>query len=408
MEQLAAACDVSVDTVRYYQSRGLLPQPEREGRVAWYGDEHDERIREIRTLQAQGPHARGDPARGDRRAGPRGRRPRGRRGRGARGVGATRPSCSTLDAFAARSGVPASLIQAVEREGIRLGRVVDGEDRYTAGDIELVRTALRLLEFGLPLPDLLGLARDADTAMRGLAERAVELFDEHVRKPIRDTAGDDDVAADADGRGVRRAAAGGDAARSRTTSAGCCSRPRRSTSRRRPDDVGRAAASGRGEGAGRPRPVRHDRRPLRPREPRDDLRDGRRVAAARGARAPAPRSFARARPRVRHRRLLSRAASGRRTASSGSTSRTGCSLNATTEAPLVEADVLRLPVADGGADGVTCGFALRNVVSLHGLLRGARARRAARRTDRAARRERARQPRSCAPGTRSTSTGSCR
>jgi hypothetical protein len=31
--------------------------------------------------------------------------------------------------------------------------------------------------------------------MRGLAERAVELFDEHVRKPIRDTAGDDAAAA---------------------------------------------------------------------------------------------------------------------------------------------------------------------------------------------------------------------
>ena len=51
MEQLAAACDVSVDTVRYYQSRGLLPPPEREGRLAWYRDEHAERIREIRSLQ---------------------------------------------------------------------------------------------------------------------------------------------------------------------------------------------------------------------------------------------------------------------------------------------------------------------------------------------------------------------
>lgn len=37
---------------------------------------------------------------------------------------------------------------------------------------------------------------------------------------------------------------------------------------------------------------------------------------------------------------------------------------ARTTAPLVQADVLRLPVRDGGADGVTCGFALRNVVSL--------------------------------------------
>jgi len=37
---------------------------------------------------------------------------------------------------------------------------------------------------------------------------------------------------------------------------------------------------------------------------------------------------------------------------------------ATTSAPLVEADVLRLPLRDGSADGVTCGFALRNVVDL--------------------------------------------
>ena len=54
VEQLAAACDVSVDTVRYYQSRGLLPQPDREGRVAWYGDVHAERIGRIRDLQRKG------------------------------------------------------------------------------------------------------------------------------------------------------------------------------------------------------------------------------------------------------------------------------------------------------------------------------------------------------------------
>jgi demethylmenaquinone methyltransferase/2-methoxy-6-polyprenyl-1,4-benzoquinol methylase len=37
---------------------------------------------------------------------------------------------------------------------------------------------------------------------------------------------------------------------------------------------------------------------------------------------------------------------------------------ARTDAPLVQADALRLPVADGIADGVTCGFALRNFVDL--------------------------------------------
>jgi demethylmenaquinone methyltransferase/2-methoxy-6-polyprenyl-1,4-benzoquinol methylase len=37
---------------------------------------------------------------------------------------------------------------------------------------------------------------------------------------------------------------------------------------------------------------------------------------------------------------------------------------ATSSASLVEADILRLPLRDGAADGVTCGFALRNVVDL--------------------------------------------
>jgi len=40
---------------------------------------------------------------------------------------------------------------------------------------------------------------------------------------------------------------------------------------------------------------------------------------------------------------------------------------ARTPAPLVQADVLRLPAADGSAEGATCGFALRNVVSLGDL-----------------------------------------
>ena len=195
MERLASTCDVSVDTVRYYQSRGLLPQPEREGRVAWYGPEHVERIRQVRSLQRKGLTlaaiervVRGELGAADADL--------------AAAVAAERgePDDSgellSLEGFADRSGVPASLIQAVEREGIRLGRSIDGQMRYTAADIELVRTALRLLEFGLPLADLLALARDADTAMRGLAEQAVDLFDDHVRRPIRDTAGDDERAAE--------------------------------------------------------------------------------------------------------------------------------------------------------------------------------------------------------------------
>jgi demethylmenaquinone methyltransferase/2-methoxy-6-polyprenyl-1,4-benzoquinol methylase len=42
----------------------------------------------------------------------------------------------------------------------------------------------------------------------------------------------------------------------------------------------------------------------------------------------------------------------------------GMLAHARTEAPLVQADALRLPVGAASADGITCGFALRNVTSL--------------------------------------------
>src|ERR1700730_12987371 len=54
VEELAARADISVDTVRYYQARDLLPPPIRSGRVALYSDVHIERLAEIRRLQGRG------------------------------------------------------------------------------------------------------------------------------------------------------------------------------------------------------------------------------------------------------------------------------------------------------------------------------------------------------------------
>jgi demethylmenaquinone methyltransferase/2-methoxy-6-polyprenyl-1,4-benzoquinol methylase len=46
----------------------------------------------------------------------------------------------------------------------------------------------------------------------------------------------------------------------------------------------------------------------------------------------------------------------------------GMLASARTDAPLLAADVLRLPLADAAVDGATCGFALRNVVDLDAFL----------------------------------------
>ena len=52
---LAKAAGVSVETVRYYQRRGLLPEPARPpGEVRRYGEQDVRRLRFIRSAQAAG------------------------------------------------------------------------------------------------------------------------------------------------------------------------------------------------------------------------------------------------------------------------------------------------------------------------------------------------------------------
>ena len=61
-----------------------------------------------------------------------------------------------------------------------------------SGSGSLTAAGLRLLEAGLPLPELLALARRHHDATRAIATDAVEMFDEHVRRPLRDSALTDD------------------------------------------------------------------------------------------------------------------------------------------------------------------------------------------------------------------------
>jgi DNA-binding transcriptional MerR regulator len=184
VEELARRAEISVDTIRFYQKRRLLSPPEREGRVAWYGPEHLERLQRIRELRSRGLtlaliarmlDGRLDPtdvplatavAEADAEA---------------------PEEFLTLAELAARSGVPDVLLEAVAREHLLVPRVHDGEPRYTTADIAVVQQGLRLLEQGLPLPDLLALAHAHHETTRGTAELAVALFDRYVRTPLRES-----------------------------------------------------------------------------------------------------------------------------------------------------------------------------------------------------------------------------
>lgn len=54
VEQLAQRVDMSVRTVRFYASRGLIPPPRRQGRNGYYGPDHIARLELVKELQAHG------------------------------------------------------------------------------------------------------------------------------------------------------------------------------------------------------------------------------------------------------------------------------------------------------------------------------------------------------------------
>lgn len=54
IEELANQAGTATTTVRMYQSKGLLPPPQRRGRIGYYGQGHLARLRLIAQLQEQG------------------------------------------------------------------------------------------------------------------------------------------------------------------------------------------------------------------------------------------------------------------------------------------------------------------------------------------------------------------
>ncbi|MHB8509579.1 MAG: MerR family transcriptional regulator [Candidatus Dormibacteria bacterium] len=183
IEQLARTAGVAVDTVRFYQGKGLLPAPRREGRVTWYTESHLERLRRIRALQQRGftlavirRFLEGELEASDEALVAAVNAPPGDE------------ESLTLDEVAARSGIAPPLLKALEQAGLILPsdtRGPDGQPRYPVGDLQALAAGMKLLEAGIPLTDLLALATEHVAATERTARRAVELFDQHVRERLQ-------------------------------------------------------------------------------------------------------------------------------------------------------------------------------------------------------------------------------
>ncbi|HKJ57390.1 MAG TPA: hypothetical protein VJ978_15535 [Nitriliruptoraceae bacterium] len=107
----------------------------------------------------------------------------------------------TLEELSEASDTPVVILEALSREGLLLPRDPGDPDagiepRWALDDTAVVDAGMALLEAGLPLAELLDLARRADDALGALADHAVETFLRYVRDPVRGGIEDDGRAAD--------------------------------------------------------------------------------------------------------------------------------------------------------------------------------------------------------------------
>jgi DNA-binding transcriptional MerR regulator len=177
VEELAAAAGVRIDTIRFYQAKGLLSAPRRVKRAAIYSEEHLATLRRIRRYQSQGLSltvikrllASDSTSKAEAL------------------LGAVADEAGdqalTREQVAALSGVPEPLLVSLEAAGLlRPMTGSGGEARYGDADVQMARSGLEILGQGFPLDELLRLALRHARGVEEVTEAAIDLFDRHVRK----------------------------------------------------------------------------------------------------------------------------------------------------------------------------------------------------------------------------------
>src|SRR5256885_16601853 len=188
IEQLARSAGVAVDTIRFYQGKGLLEAPRREGRVTWYAESHLARLRRIKELQQQGftltviqRFLTGELERSDE----------------ALVAAVTRPAAPqtlTLSELAERSGVAEPLLRSIQGAGLLVPIEGGDEPLYPADDLEAIAAGMKLIAAGVPLGSLMELGKEHAAATDRSAGQAVDLVDHYVRERIQAEGGETEAA----------------------------------------------------------------------------------------------------------------------------------------------------------------------------------------------------------------------
>ncbi|MDX6616855.1 MAG: hypothetical protein QOD60_1946 [Solirubrobacterales bacterium] len=184
IDELARRSGMSVRNIRDHASRGLLPPPEVRQRTGYYGDEHIDRLKVIKELQAEGFNLKGIKRLLEQTGSPAERlldmkqyvtdfEP------------SESPQVFTRDELRELFGTAPEDEEATTEKAVKLGALVPtGDDRFEAPSPALLDVARDVVSRGIPLPAALEVLDSIVRHCDAVSKRFVNLFLDEVWKPF--------------------------------------------------------------------------------------------------------------------------------------------------------------------------------------------------------------------------------
>ncbi|MDQ8046796.1 MAG: MerR family transcriptional regulator [Solirubrobacteraceae bacterium] len=180
IDQLASTSGLTARNIRSYQTRGLLPAPSLRGRVAYYGEEHLERLATIRQMQADGLSLKlverfiTDRAQAADQL-------LELRNRILQGIDAAGEETTTVEALVERFG---DFNGEIIERAVTMGALVPRDDGLVGVPYPaLLDIAERVVREGVSLYGALEIAATVQRSCAAVAKAAVEMVMEHVWRP---------------------------------------------------------------------------------------------------------------------------------------------------------------------------------------------------------------------------------
>ena len=177
VDDLALKAGISVDTIRYYQGLDLISPPQKNGRRAIYDDEHLSRLDEIKKLALEGFSLRQiSLLKGKTLDGSTSEDLKHLVEEDSKARSLSRPE------VAAKAGVPEGLVVLLCDNGLLQPVFNDDEPLFDENSVSMVQAGVAIANAGIPLEELVSLAQYHSSNVEEVVDRAIDLFEEHVKE----------------------------------------------------------------------------------------------------------------------------------------------------------------------------------------------------------------------------------